>query len=100
MTPLHEAAAKDSDQVAGLLLKVGENQGLQLLEVTDKYGITPLLETILKDSLKVAEILIKAGSNQLVTDHHGRTLLDVAAWNKSVKVTELLKIEAAKKAEV
>lgn len=93
-TPLHEAAAKDSGKVATLLLKAGADQGLELLEATDKYGATPLMETAYKNSATVADILLKAGANQAVKDRHGRALLDVAAWNESEAVAELLRREA------
>ena len=83
---MHNAASKNSLNVARLLIDGGAN-----IEAQDNRCDTPLGSTARKNSRDVARLLIDSGADIDAKSHKGgKTALHIAAWNNSLEITRLL----------
>ena len=84
-TPLHEAARRNSVDVAKLLLANSAN-----VDSADYLGATALHYAARGNSVDVAKVLIENSANVDSTDRWGETPLHEAARENSVDVAKLL----------
>ena len=83
--PLHQAAIKNSAEVAHMLIDAYADVNIQ-----DKYLRTPLNIAAASNNLKMAQLLIDAGANINIQNNRGWTPLHRAAIYNSKEVAQLL----------
>jgi len=85
LTPLHQAAWKNSVDVAKLLLENSAN-----VDSADDEGETALHVAARWNSVEVAKLLLKKSASVDSTDNVGETALHWAAYHNSVDMAKLL----------
>lgn len=86
MTPLHQAAANNSNDTLALLLEDGAD-----VNARENFGATPLHFAALANATTTAAVLLEVGADVNARDDNGATPLQMAVLNGITNTAEILR---------